>query len=818
MTVLWAMLRHTANRHDEPSRTVLTRLARHRIDWTAHDLSFLLRCLTEHDDTYYAEAAHRTALTACEQVDDAVLRQCEQHVRTLHRRHGGAEHQGYAAHRRIGARLDRLVERLDGVPTGARERFGADVGPLLAAEIPDTMDSPDLAELLALCAQIRTVRPNRRWRDRAAALLAERPSLPGEVRAVLEQVPRLADVLHAHLDDFGFTAETPVLLLRGLLWSTAGLPPEQAEWVAPLLGDIACHAGTGPGGSKVVRAERLAVTALDVLGVRGDAAAVAALTRAVATVRKKTVLAAARRALDAAAERNGLTPDDLMDRTVPDHGLGPDGTREESLGGHTAVLSIGADGSPALTFRTPAGRTVRTPPKAVREEHGPRLRELRAELKELKALLPVQRRRLEAALGEGRTWAPDSWARYVMDHSATGHHARRLVWEASTDGGRTWRAGLPGRDGPRWLLREAAGAEVFDAAGAGEALLRLWHPVRATADAVRAWRDHLVAAGLVQPVKQAFREVYLLTPAERTTRVHSHRHAAHILRYGQAKALLGSRGWQGPQPGYGDGGESGQARRVYRDAATGREWQATFVVNLVEREEDRHLSVSYCSSGPVWFTPVGEDGPAPLERVPPLVLSEAMRDVDLAIGVASIAADPEWALRGERHHLDYWRRTAFGDLTESAETRRDALRRLVPRLRIADRLEVTDRFLRVRGDLRTYRIHLGSANILMEPDDSYLCVVDARGGTDALYLPFEDDGGRLSLILSKAFLLAADTEITDPAIVRQIRGAASRRPPRTADGPHGGRPAPETGAGRRLPPDQWARCTDSGSNWLGTPT
>src|SRR5690606_14891986 len=163
MTVLWAMLRHTANRHDEPSRTVLTRLARHRIDWTAHDLSFLLRCLTEHDDTYYAEAAHRTALTACEQVDDAVLRQCEQHVRTLHRRHGGAEHQGYAAHRRIGARLDRLVERLDGVPTGARERFGADVGPLLAAEIPDTMDSPDLAELLALCAQIRTVRPNRRW-------------------------------------------------------------------------------------------------------------------------------------------------------------------------------------------------------------------------------------------------------------------------------------------------------------------------------------------------------------------------------------------------------------------------------------------------------------------------------------------------------------------------------------------------------------------------------------------------------------------------------------------------------------------------------
>jgi hypothetical protein len=27
----------------------------------------------------------------------------------------------------------------------------------------------------------------------------------------------------------------------------------------------------------------------------------------------------------------------------------------------------------------------------------------------------------------------------------------------------------------------------------------------------------------------------------------------------------------------------------------------------------------------------------------------------------------------------------------------------------------------VKGELRTYRIHLGSGNILMEPNDQYLC-------------------------------------------------------------------------------------------------
>ena len=72
------------------------------------------------------------------------------------------------------------------------------------------------------------------------------------------------------------------------------------------------------------------------------------------------------------------------------------------------------------------------------------------------------------------------------------------------------------------------------------------------------------------------------------------------------------------------------------------------------------------------------------------------------------------------------------------------LERLLPRLKIADRCTLADRFLVVRGDLRTYKIHLGSGNILMEPNDQYLCIVpDRGGGTDrrrrTLFLPFEGD-------------------------------------------------------------------------------
>ena len=100
------------------------------------------------------------------------------------------------------------------------------------------------------------------------------------------------------------------------------------------------------------------------------------------------------------------------------------------------------------------------------------------------------------------------------------------------------------------------------------------------------------------------------------------------------------------------------------------------------------------------------------------------------------------------------------------------LERLLPRLKIASRAKLVERFLVVRGELRTYKIHLGSGNILMQPNDQYLCIVPDRS-TKAhtaadVFLPFEGDA-TLSVILSKALLLADDKQITDPTITRQIR-------------------------------------------------
>jgi len=107
----------------------------------------------------------------------------------------------------------------------------------------------------------------------------------------------------------------------------------------------------------------------------------------------------------------------------------------------------------------------------------------------------------------------------------------------------------------------------------------------------------------------------------------------------------------------------------------------------------------------------------------------------------------------------------------TAQLCREVITRLLPKLKISDRCRIDDRFLIVEGKKRTYKIHFGSANILMEPNNQYLCIMagwQKSSRTDNLFLPFEGDN-TLSIILSKAFLFADDDKIKAKIILNQIR-------------------------------------------------
>jgi hypothetical protein len=90
-----------------------------------------------------------------------------------------------------------------------------------------------------------------------------------------------------------------------------------------------------------------------------------------------------------------------------------------------------------------------------------------------------------------------------------------------------------------------------------------------------------------------------------------------------------------------------------------------------------------------------------------------------------------------------------------------------------DRVTVEGSAAVVRGSRATYRVHLTSGGIHLEPG-GYLCVVPASfGGTahQQLFLPFADEDRMTSVILSKVLLLNDDEHITDPVILAQLPGA-----------------------------------------------
>lgn len=567
--------------------------------------------------------------------------------------------------------------------------------------------------------------------------------------------------------------------LRGLLWCVPLLPKHES--LTRVLTTVALSAykkvpGVGP---RAVKVGNAAVYALAELGSKE---AVGQLAMLKVRVKFGTAQKEIAKAFDAAAVALNLPRDQIEELGVPSYGLEQVGKLSEQFGNYRAeILVEGTDAR--LTWFDATGKALKSVPTKVKSDHKDEFKELQQSLKDIQSMLPAQRDRIDGLFLLHKTWPISEWRDRYHDHPLVGTIAQRLIWCVDgepaffLDGHPTDVKGMP--------ITHGQTAEVS-----------LWHPVGRSIPEIIAWRGRLEELQITQPFKQAHREVYVLTDAEQNTRTYSNRFAAHILRQHQFNALCAARGWKNklrlmvddtyppaikelPHVGlraefwiegigddYGtDTNDSGVYLRLASDQV--RFYRTGAAVSYAHAGGGGYESTA---TGP---GPENINEPLPLDQVPLLEFSEVMRDVDLFVGVASVGNDPTWQDGGPQgRYREYWQSYSFGELSGTATTRKQVLERLVPRLKIASRCSFSDRFLVVRGDKRTYKIHLGSGNILMEPNDQYLCIVPdsrARSREDELSLPFEGDS-TLSIILSKAFLLADDTKIKDPTITRQIGG------------------------------------------------
>ena len=700
--------------------------------------------------------------------------------------------EGYttAETRRWAARL----KELGGLSTSALPLIPGEAWSDAAIRDIEAMEAEERAAWVALlqhCTRARGAKPTKKWSGEAEAAL-QKIGRPAFERAVLRWFP-LADRPRTRPVERGsqyqpdpnqLLQDSNADILKALAWLCA--ESVDAE-IARALGALALSAyrKVPQMGPRCVRVGNACVWAL---GAMPNARGVGQLAMLRARVKFGTAQKGIEKALEAAAGHAGMPLQEVEEISVPAYGLQEVGVMRAQFGEFTVELVITGTSTTELRWIWPDGKRQKSVPKAVKERHAEDLKEVKAAATDLRKMLPAQRDRIENLYLEQKSWMYSVWRERYLDHPLVGTLARRLIWRF-TDGERT-AAGVFHE--ARIVGRSGHDLDWVDASTRVE----LWHPMHEDPGEVLAWRDWLAELEIRQPFKQAHREVYLLTDAERATRTYSNRFAAHVLKQHQFNALCAARGWKKKLRLMVDDVYPPATRELPTWGLRAEFWiegigdnygtdtteAGTYLYLATDQVRFYGIGASqnYAHAGGGGYTAEfrGQDapsGPIALEDLPPLVFSEVMRDVDMFVGVASVGNDPNWSDSGpEGRYRDYWTSYSFGALSQTAKTRKQVLQRLIPRLKIAECCRLEGRFLIVEGDVRTYKIHLGSGNILMEPNDQYLCIVPTRGPATAgpgnkLFLPFEGDR-TLAIILSKAFLLAEDAKIQDPTILHQISG------------------------------------------------
>ncbi|MEM6428170.1 MAG: DUF4132 domain-containing protein, partial [Deinococcota bacterium] len=678
---------------------------------------------------------------------------------------------------------------IDGYPKGLKKpledqpHYMLNAGEAWADAVLQTIEK-ELAwrDIIACALNAQGASPKQAWWDKAQSVLEnvkhpekvlEFLALVGQPRTVLLEQPRYErGDINLLFDKYNSNAA------RGLAWMATCI--DHSDTARVLAGFVETSLkkvkGVGP------RSPKLATAGVYALSLLQSDAAVTQLAYLKSRVTFKTTLKQIEKALDEAAKRAGISKEDLEEMSVPTFGLDADGKRTLHFGEAKAELSI-SNGEVTLSYFNDKGKLVKAPPASVKQDFVDELKELKASVKDIKKMLSATAVRIEKHHLLQKTWEYEVWLERYLNSPIAAAIAKRLIWRFAWDGVQV--AGIWHEDGIKDIQNESLDIPA-------NATVSLWHPLETSTDEVLAWRDWLQTQQVRQPWKQAHREIYILTDAERNTATYSNRYAAHILKQHQFNQLCALRGWHNQlrlavddtyQPAHiklpqwdlraeywiegigeygGDTTEAGTYLRVATDQV--RFYPLHAAQNYAQAGEGNYAAHRWREEQIV--------DPLPLEDIPPLVFSEVMRDVDLFVGVASVGNDPTWQDGGpDGRFIEYWQYYGFGDLSESAQSRKEVLEQLLPRLKIRDRVCLDGKFLKVQGDIRTYKIHLGSSNILMEPDDQYLCIVPdtrlSKKGSD-VFLPFEGDR-TLSLIISKALLLAEDTKIKDSVITRQIK-------------------------------------------------
>ena len=514
--------------------------------------------------------------------------------------------------------------------------------------------------------------------------------------------------------------------------------------------------------------QKVGFSCVQALGAMECNEAVSQLARLRAKVKYSVAQRLIEKCLHEAAERSGLTVDELEDFAVPSYSLDAEGKTELTIGDAKAMMRLSEDGHMAVVWRNADEKFVKSVPSHIKKAFAKEVKSVSAFVKELEQAYYAQRYRLESSFVNVRSMSPGHWRQYLIDHPLLGLLGRKLIWIFSNEQG--WEQSGLYCKGQFW----GPDGEVTDVSRATK--VRLWHPLSTEASEVQQWRERIFASAVRQPFRQAFREFYQITDDERETKMYSNRFAGTLMRQHQFSSLCRARGWK-----YRLMGAEFDGFNVPTKLLAPWKMHVEFYVDLPsDRKPALFESALGEKSGFGINLFLGSDQvrfyrdrrEIPIEEVPAIVYSEIMRDVDLFTSVSAVGQDESWSDQGDRGVGVVASRTDVNELSAMLALRIEIVSRVLPLTPIAEHCKIEKTWLVVRGQLGTYRIDMLLGGVLRMIDSGVRQLKIPQKLLDGVSVDFSafpiDLDHRTEMILRKAYVLANDWKIDSPDLIRQL--------------------------------------------------
>ena len=412
-----------------------------------------------------------------------------------------------------------------------------------------------------------------------------------------------------------------VLAAAGLLGDdrfTAPLMQQIRKWVDANRGKLAEYAAQ----ALALQGGDVALCAVDALSIRYRS-------------KQKNIGKAASEAFADAAERLGVTPDELGDRVVPWLGFEPGTPRLIEAGDKKIEVRIGLDHK--LEFRDLAkGKKITSLPSGVPAEIKTEFKDLGATIREV---VKGQLARIENLMVRQFRWPIARWQELYLQHPLLFPFAAQMIWGLYDDENRLIKPFRALED--RTLTDEKD--ETVELPPQGQ--IGLVHPLELTPETRQAWATHLADYNVAAPILQISRPVVYPADEERATKI-SRKYENTDLNAMTFRSRAERLGWQ--RGSVIDGGGISSYRKSFPGARADAILELDGMYIGIGMEESIKLGkfcfvkgASVKTGNYTYDEPRDEKDERilPFGEVPPIVFSESMGDLTKIAGAKDAQSD-----------------------------------------------------------------------------------------------------------------------------------------------------------------------------------